>query len=315
MIVIDDIRACDALPAPLDSKPVCITVGSFDGVHRGHQRILEETRALANEMGGCTAVVTMRPHPRRFFSPDHAPNLLTTDAKKIELLADLGMDAVFFLPFDAETASLDREHFVDDILLDKCKARGIVVGHDFSFGKNALGNYGYLKELEDKHDIIVREVPAFLLNGLRVSSTLIRERILLGDLEQAEELLGRPYAIQGEVITGRGVGKKLGYPTANIRPHHSAVPAQGVYAAHAHYNGHRYLAAVNIGIAPTVRQEDLMIEAFLLDFEGDLVGREIELVFHRRLRPEKKFPSYEALTEQIDKDVATVRELLGNASK
>jgi len=299
------------LPAPLSDKPVCITVGSFDGIHRGHQRILEDTRALAAEMDAHAAVVTMRPHPRRFFSPDHAPNLLTTDTKKVELIAGHGMDAVFFLPFDAETAALDREHFVTDILLARCRAKGIVVGHDFSFGKQAKGDFAYLDGIAEEHGFTVRQVPAFVINGLRVSSTLIRERILLGDLEQAEELLGRPYAIQGEVVTGRGVGRKLGYPTANIRPHHSAVPAQGVYAAHAQYNGHRYLAAVNIGIAPTVRQEDLMIEAFLLDFEGDLVGREIELVFHHRLRPEMKFPSYEALIEQIDQDVKTVRKLLG----
>jgi len=308
--VVDDIRACDALPAPLDEKPICITVGSFDGIHRGHQRILEDTRALAAGMDAHAAVVTMRPHPRQYFSPDHAPNLLTTDSKKIELVAGHGMDAIFFLPFDASTAGLDREHFVTDILLARCRAKGIVVGHDFSFGKQAKGDYAYLESITDTHGFVVKQVPAFVLNGLRVSSTLIRERVLLGDLEQAQELLGRPYSIQGEVVTGRGVGRTLGYPTANIRPLHSAVPAQGVYAAHAQYNGHRYLAAVNIGIAPTVRHEDLIIEAFLLDFEGDLVGREIELIFHERLRPEMKFPSYEALIEQIDRDVQTVRELL-----
>lgn len=311
VIVVEDIRACASLPPPLDSGPLCITVGSFDGIHRGHQRILDEVRRMAAALGGHSAVVTMRPHPRQFFAPDRAPNLLMTDAKKVEVLAAHGIDAVFFLPFDAQTAGLDRAHFVSDILVTKCRAQGIVVGHDFSFGKQAQGNFAYLQEVSSKYGFEAREVPAFHVDGQRVSSTLIRERVLLGDMEQAAELLGRPFSIQGEVVTGRGVGRTLGYPTANIRPHHSAVPAQGVYAAEALYHGRGYLAAVNIGIAPTVRQEDLTIEAFLLDFEGDLVGREIELVFHRRLRPEKKFPSYEALVEQIDRDVAAVRELLG----
>lgn len=284
-----------------------LTIGSFDGVHRGHQAILARVLELARASNGLAAVMTMEPHPREVFSPDRAPNLLTSAEKKLTLFESLGMDIAFVLRFTHEIADLNRQSFVEDILLAKCGARSLVVGHDFCFGKNAEGNFVYLQGVAPQYGFTVEQIPPLRIAGERVSSTLVRERLLQGDLDRVAELLGRRYVLAGEIVTGRGMGKKLGFPTANIKPHHSAVPAQGVYVAEVILDGARYAAAVNIGIAPTIRHEDLTVEAFILDFERDIVGASIEVVFHKRLRSEKKFPSYDALVEQIDQDVQQTR--------
>jgi len=287
---------------------VVLTMGSFDGVHRGHQRVLAELLRQARSVGGTAAVLTMRPHPREFFAPDHAPNLLTSDVKKLELLERAGVDVVFFLTFDEATASMAPGEFVEAIIHGKCHAVQMVVGHDCRFGKDGAGDYEFLVEMGRRHGHKVTRVPAFIIDGERVSSTLIRERLLEGDLAQAEAFLGRKYSVVGEVIAGRGIGVELGFATANIVPHHTAVPAQGVYAAEVLMNGRRYPAAVNIGIAPTIRHQDTVVEAHLLDFDEDIRGRVIEIVFHKRLRPEKKFSSHQELSVAIRRDVQAVRE-------
>lgn len=286
---------------------VVLTLGSFDGVHRGHRVILDAVAQAARAANGTAAVLTMRPHPRQFFAPDHAPNLLTSDEKKFALFEAAGLDVTFVLAFNAETANLPPNDFVRTIIHDRCHAREIIVGHDCRFGKGARGDYAILEELASKYDFTTRQIPPLIVEGERVSSTLIRERVLQADLDEVEKLLGRKYSIVGEVITGRGIGRKLGFPTANIRPHHSAIPAQGVYIAEALVDNVRKPAAVNIGIAPTIRHEDITVEAYLLDFNGELPGKEIELIFHRRIRPEKKFASITALTEQIADDVEQTR--------
>lgn len=305
MHIIEDVQSRDR-----HFPRVVLTIGSFDGVHRGHRAVLDAVVATAQAIDGTPAVLTMRPHPRQFFAPDSAPNLLTTDDKKAELIADAGIEALFFLPFDGRIAALDKTAFVEGIVRDRCGAGHLIVGHDFCFGKDASGDYAFLKEVGPRYDLQVQQVPPLLVEGERISSTRIRELILQGELDLAARLLGRRYAITGQIVTGRGMGAKLGYPTANISPHHSAVPAHGVYAAEALIGNGRHAAAVNIGIAPTIRHEDITVEAYLLDFDGDILGNDIELVFHRRLRPERKFPSHEALIAQIHEDVVQVRKLL-----
>ncbi len=286
---------------------VVLTVGSFDGVHLGHRRVLDELVRVAGENRGTAAVLTMRPHPREFFSPGYAPNLLTSDDTKLRLLEEAGVEVAFLLGFAREVANLNPDAFVEEIILRRCRARTVIVGHDFRFGKHAAGNYEFLKQVAPAHGFEVRQVAPLIIEGERVSSTLIRERILQGDLDKAEAFLGRKYSVVGEVIPGRGIGAELGFPTANIEPRHSAVPAQGVYVAEAHTQGRRHRAAVNIGIAPTIRQEDIIIEAFLLDFHEDILGSDIEVVFHKRLRSELKFSSHEELAQQIRQDVDEVR--------
>jgi len=288
-------------------RDVVLTVGSFDGIHRGHRLIIDRVTAIARERGGTPAVLTMKPHPREFFSPENAPNLLTSDAKKAQLLAEAGVKVLFVLPFDRRTADMEPEQFIEVLLRSHCDARTIVVGHDCRFGKGARGDVTMLRALGGKLGYAVEEVPPLILGAERVSSTLVRERILQGDLAGAQVLLGRAYSLTGVVVRGRGIGITLGFPTANVRPHHSAVPAQGVYIAEALVDGVRHPSAVNIGIAPTIRQEDLTIEAHLLDFSGDLVGKDIEIVFLERLRSEKKFRGREELQEQIARDIESAR--------
>ncbi len=302
MQIIEDVREAHAA-----FSNVVLTIGSFDGVHMGHQRVLDRVLRKAQEQNGMAAVLTMRPHPRELFTPNHAPNLLNSSQKKRQLFADAGIDVLFFLEFTPEVAGLDRNTFVEDILVCCCQPKTIVVGHDFCFGKDAAGDYDFLAAIGQSHGFDVVEVPAMMMDGERVSSTVIRERILQGDLEQAERFLGRKYSLMGNVISGRGMGAQLGFPTANVEPHHSAVPAQGVYIAEALIEGRAYPAAVNIGIAPTIRQEDIVIEAHLLDFHENIRNVDIEIVFHKRLRSEKKFNTHDGLIEQIKQDVALIR--------
>lgn len=302
MQIIDDIRrSTPGLPE------VAMTIGSFDGVHLGHQQILKAVAREARGLGGTAAVLTMDPHPREVFSPEHAPNLLTTREKKFELFEAAGIDAVFVLPFDTNIARLEPLEFVETIVAGQCGAKALIVGHDFRFGRQAQGDYEYLLGVAPQFGFTVSQVSPLLIAGERVSSTVIRERILQGDMEQAARYLGRPYSVRGQVVPGRGIGKELGFPTANVQPHHSAVPAHGVYAGEVQIAGGRHKAAVNIGIAPTIRNDDPVIEAFILDFERDVLSERIEVTFYKRLRPELKFPSREDLIEQIHRDVETVR--------
>ncbi len=285
-----------------------LTIGSFDGVHLGHQRILEELIATARYCSGTAALLTLTPHPRQIFAPENAPNILTCDAKKAELLAQAGIDVLYMLPFDAAIAAFSPREFVEEIVVKRCHAKVLIVGHDFCFGKNAEGDYEYLSRIAPDYGFSVRQIAQRVIQGERVSSTLIRECILQGEVERVEHFLGRKYSIRGTVESGRGVGRKLGFPTANLRPHCDAIPANGVYAAEAWLEGVSYPAAINIGVAPTIRHNSTAIEAHLLDFEKqDIVGEVMEVVFHKRIRPEKKFESLEALIEAIDRDVEAIR--------
>lgn len=303
MRIVDDIQSCGET-----FENLVLTVGSFDGVHLGHRMILEQVVARARETGATPAMMTLSPHPRFIFAPHNAPNMLTSLEKKASLAASLGIELFIVLRFNEQVAALDREQFLREILLGRCGMERLIVGHDFAFGKGARGNYDYLREVAPVHGFEVEEVEPLILEGERVSSTLIRELVLEGELDRVERFLGRRYSMIGEVVKGRGMGKQLGYPTANIKPHHSAVPANGIYAAEAVIDGVNHYAAVNVGIAPTLRHEDVTIEAFVLDFSGDLNGKRIEIVFHKRLRPEKKFDSLEALIVAIGEDVEVVRK-------
>lgn len=292
---------------------LALTAGSFDGVHVGHRRILSMVVESAAEMGGVAGVMTFRPHPREFFAPASPPNLLTPDEKKFALMEEAGVEAVFILPFDARVASMDRREFVAGIIHGRCRAVRMVVGHDFRFGRDALGDYHYLKRMGPQFGFDVVQAAPLYIEGERVSSTAIRESIIQGDLDKARVFLGRRYSIIGEVIPGRGVGHELGFPTANIAPYHTAVPAQGVYAAEVRTGNQTVPAAVNIGIAPTVRQELVLVEAHLIGFSGDLRGRQIEVVFHERLRPERRFGSREELASAIGADIAAIKAYFAGA--
>ena len=302
MRLIDDVRNVrESFPG------VVLTIGSFDGVHLGHQAILREVAERARRRNGTACVMTMRPHPREFFSPERPPNLLTSETQKARLLEEYGVHVLFVLPFDAAVAQMPAETFIDEMIVRRCQAVEVVVGHDFRFGKDSRGDYEFLAERLHQHGAAAAQVPPVHVAGERISSTLIRECLLEGDLERAAQLLGRHYTIAGQVVSGRGIGAGLGYPTANIKPDHSAVPAHGVYAALARVARDVRPAAINIGIAPTISHEDLTIEAHILGLSRQITGKFIEIEFFKRLRPERRFPEKEALVAQIAQDVQSVR--------
>ncbi len=287
-----------------------VTVGCFDGVHLGHQQIIHALLEEARAIGGTPAVMVIEPNPRLVFSPEHTPNILTPPACKSRLLEALGVAVLYTLPFDPQTATMTPKAFVETILLERCRAEVVVVGHDFVFGHHAEGDFELLKSMEAHYGFRARQVAPLIVEGQRVSSTLIRERVVQGEIEDIEVYLGRKFSMSGTVASGGGIGRTLGFPTANLELDTGAVPAHGVYAAEAWTGGQRYKAAVNIGIAPTIRGARRVIEAHLLDFSGSLTGRELELVFHRRLRPENKFSSHDDLIRAIAADVEKVRVLL-----
>jgi riboflavin kinase / FMN adenylyltransferase len=296
------------LEETVDYSDMVLTIGSFDGVHRGHQRILSRLTDEARSRKGTAALMTLEPHPRQVFSPENAPNLLTCREKKAELLARAGLDAFLILPFSRETASMTPEAFLKAVIVDRCGAKKLVAGHDFAFGRNGEGDYEFLAAHAPAFGIEVEQVAALHIQGERVSSTLIRERLLQGAVENIDIFLGRFYAMRGTVASGRGIGRQLGFPTANIRPDCGLVPAHGVYAAEVLAGDERHAAAVNIGIAPTIRHDSAIIEAHLLGFDGDLTGAEIEIIFRKHLRTEQKFPSREALMAAIAADIQQVRD-------
>ncbi len=285
-----------------------LTIGCFDGVHLGHQRILDALAAEARDTQGTPAVMTLEPHPRRFFSPENAPNILTDNETKYQLLEAHGVAVLYLLPFDQRTADMTAQQFVDELISARCKTRTLIVGHDFAFGRDARGDYAFLQAAGKQHGFEVRQIPPLIIGGQRVSSTLIRERVIQGEVENLDAYLGRRFSLAGRIIPGRGIGGILGFPTANLDVGPCAVPAHGVYAAQAHVHGASYIAAVNIGIAPTIRNEHPLVEAHLLDFEGTLNADEMEIIFHKHLRPEKKFASRDALSAAIAADVQRIRQ-------
>lgn len=286
---------------------VAVTIGCFDGVHRGHQEIIRALLEEARAIGGIPAVMVIEPNPRLFFAPRHAPNILTDLECKRRLFEGLGVEVFYVLPFDRQTAEMPPKDFVEKILVNQCRAKAVVVGHDFAFGHRAQGNYDYLAEIAPRYGFRVRQVEPLIVEGERVSSTLIRERVVQGEVEDIDLFLGRKFSLRGTVIPGRGIGHTLGFPTANLDIGQCCVPAHGVYAAEVVADGKRYKAAVNIGIAPTIRGAVHLVEAHLLDFTGDVTGQVIEITFLKHLRPEKKFASRDELIAAIARDVEAVR--------
>ncbi len=285
-----------------------ITDGGFDGIHVGHKTIISETVMQAKENGLKSVLVTFRRPPRLFFHPEC--NLLTTLDEKIELLSGLGLDFILLLDF-LEVKGLEAEDFVQDIILDGLNGRRMVIGFNHHFGHGGRGNSELLVKNIDRWRIFLTVVPPVFVDGFPVSSSLIRQLIASGRVEDAMFCLGHPYFITGEVIRGRGVGREIGYPTANIAvPEGKLLPANGVYAAYCELKGETYPAAVFIGYRKTLGDGEHSVEAHLIDFDGSLYGEKIRLKFIRRIRDERKFDSLKALREQISKDIAEIKAVL-----
>src|SRR5262249_13164202 len=250
---------------------------------------------------------TFEPHPMEVLHPERVPLPITTLDERLDLMAGIGIDATVILPFTREMAAVEPEVFVKDVLVDRLRAREVVVGDSHRFGRGARGDPGLLVALGKQLGFGVDVVPPLTLDGRPVSSTEVRVALQAGDVERAARLLGRPYDVCGEVVRGAGRGRTLGFPTANLRTDRPLLVPTGVYACHATVEGMVYPTVVNIGVRPTFPGQAFAVEAYLLDFSGDLYGNVLCLGFERRLRGERRFPSVDALKAQIAEDVALAR--------
>ncbi|MFI6790250.1 bifunctional riboflavin kinase/FAD synthetase [Nonomuraea sp. NPDC050383] len=299
------------------SERSVVAVGVFDGVHRGHRRVIERAVAAARELGARCVAVTFEPHPDDVVVPGSWTPRLTTPRRRAELLTALGVDELCVLEFTLELSRTSADDFAETVLSDRLRAATVVVGEDFTFGHRAAGDVETLRALGDKHDFTVETVP--LLDG--VSSAGVRERLVAGDVEGAAAALGRPHRVEGVVVRGYQRGRQLGFPTANVEtPPHTAIPADGVYAGWMEcvpvanlpvvYAGERWPAAISIGTNPTFEGVPRTVEAYALDRDDlELYGVHVAVEFAARLRGNTRFDSIEALVEQINADVAAARRL------
>jgi len=306
-----DVRhGLDALP--LDDRPSVATVGFFDGVHLGHQAVFDRVRAEARSRDLRSVAVTFDRHPREVLTPGREPRLMTTVERRAELIAARGIDVLVVLPFDRDFSMVPADVFVADILVGGVHAVHAAMGANFTFGFKALGTMENLSRLGRPFGLTSEAVPLVEIDGRTVSSTSIREALAAGDLAWPQEALGRRFVLDGEVVTGHGRGKGLGYPTANLRTWpRLLLPGQGIYVGIAEHRGHRYRTAFDVGTNPTFGVEPLHVEAFLLDYEGqDLPGEPLSIEFWARVRDEEKYDDIEALVAAIARDVALARDLV-----
>lgn len=288
-----------------------ITLGSFDGLHLGHQNLLKETKDLAKKLGVRPLVVTFDPHPRQVLQPESSFKLLTTLEEKLNLISELGFEEVAIIPFTKNLAEWDPELFVQKYIVDNLRAKGVVVGFNFRFGKQRKGDVELLTNLGKKYNFTVKVVEAVFIDGLKISSSLIRGLLEKGSIELANKLLGRPYFLIGKVIKGKGRGKILGYPTANLSISDAKlIPLCGVYAVWITLRGEKFKGAMNIGKNPTFDEKNLSIEVYIFDFNSEIYGERIKVELINYVRGEKKFPSPEALKLQIEKDCQKIRQVL-----
>ena len=293
--------------------PVFLAIGVFDGVHLGHRAVIERALADARDAGGSPVVVTFDPHPVRVLRPEKAPRLLTSTPHKLRLIRALGVQDLLVIPFDSAFAATPPEEFIRQLATAAEPLREICVGHQWSFGKGRAGNLEMLARLGADLGFEEVGVPAVEVDGRIVSSTLIRQAVERGDLADAARLLGRDYTILGTVVEGRRLGRTIGFPTANLSAHNEQFPPNGVYAVEVLRNGDATRRGVaNIGVRPTIAEAggERGLEVHLFDFDGALYGDDLEIVFRHFLRPERKFPSIEALREQIARDVGAARAVL-----
>lgn len=292
----------------MDTEKCIFALGFFDGVHLGHQELLKECCRLAQQLHCRTAAITFDAHPQSLFVAE-PPVLLSTEADRRRLLRHYGMAEVHTLPVTRKTMSLPWDQFLER-LLEK-GAAGFVCGDDFRFGHRGQGDAAKLQGYCQERGLPCIVVPEQTFRGKRISSTLIRSRIEAGDMESATRLLGHPHVLTGTVVHGQQLGRKLGFPTANLLiPEMVAVPRFGVYACRAVIGDKTYPAVTNVGIRPTVSGTGITVEPWILDFEGDLYGREIRLEFYRFLRPEMKFPDLNSLRQEILRNADETRAYL-----
>lgn len=288
-----------------------VTIGFFDGVHLGHRSVLDRTVERARALGLPAVAVTFDRHPREVLTPGKEPRLLTTVDSKARRIEESGIDRLLVLPFTSELAAWSPQRFVETVLVGALGARHVAVGANFTYGYRAQGTVETLIEVGPANGFVAERVELLDLDGRRVSSSSIRDALSEGDLAWPLRALGRRYAVDGEVVHGAGRGHGMGYPTANLETSaRLLLPANGIYAGRAHAAGIDAVAAVSVGTNPTFGSEPLHVEAFLLDFDGDLRGAHLEIEFWERLRDEARFDTTEALIEAMDRDVERTRAIV-----
>ncbi|AMM52042.1 riboflavin biosynthesis protein RibF [Rufibacter sp. DG15C] len=309
MIVIRELKDFPELPQAV------VTSGTFDGVHVGHQKILSRLTETARQHNGQSVVLTYWPHPRTVLNPnDTSLRLLSTIEERIEALENYGVDYLLILPFTKEFAQLSSEEYIQQILLNTLHTKKLVIGYDHHFGRNREGNFDYLQQNAARYGFVVEEIPRQDIEEVGVSSSKIRTALEKGEVETAHKYLGRPYTITGTVVKGKQLGRTIGYPTANLEVKDALklIPAQGVYAVLVNTPQGQYKGMLNIGVNPTVDDSGKQtIEVHIFDFNGDLYGQDITLLFIGYIRPELKFDGLEALTQQLHQDQESALHLLG----
>lgn len=298
-----------------DGADCVTTVGIFDGVHKGHQKILSRVVNVARERNLLSTVFTLWPHPRQVFNPDDTQlRFVTTIDEKIELLQNLGVEQLVIQPFNQEFAQLTACQFIKDYLVDQLHTRQLIVGFNHKFGKDQEGNYENLKQCARSYDFEIEKLDAYTENATKVSSTRIREAIWQGKIQQANQLLGYTFFISGHVVGGSRIGRTIGFPTANIQKTelHKLVPSDGVYAVYVSVNGDTYKGMLNIGIRPTVDGLNTRksIEVHILDYSGDLYNKSVRVYFVKKIRDEHKFDGVDALKQQLERDKKEIQKVL-----
>ena len=303
-------RLIRGLKSNIDSQDgVIATIGNFDGVHLGHQDIFSKLIHKSTELNRSSMVIAFEPTAKEFFLGKNAPPRLTNFREKYCLLKDIGIDQFVCFPFNTSLANMQAEKFVEDILIDHLRVKDLIIGDNFKFGKDRKGDYQLLKNMSAQFDFKVANTDSFLVNKTRVSSSLIREHLAEGGLDAAKELLGRNYSMRGRVIHGDKKGRTIGFPTANIPIKRKISPVNGVFAVKIIIeNKTEKFAVANIGHRPTVNGTRTQIEANIFDFSENIYGKHLEICFHKKIRDEKKFESFDALKEQIHKDTVSAKD-------
>ncbi|MEO8070365.1 MAG: bifunctional riboflavin kinase/FAD synthetase [Acidobacteriota bacterium] len=298
---------------PKWSYPV-VALGNFDGLHRGHQRLVDEVRRQARERLGTSVAMIFDPHPPQVLRPDKAPPMLMTLEQKLEAFARAGLDAVAVVRFTPELSRWEPELFVETVLIDWLRAAEVWVGDNFLFGRDRSGTFTLLRALGEDRGFRVEKIEPVLYKDFVVSSTRVRHLVAEGRVDEAGSLLGHHYFIDGEVVHGDGRGRELGYPTANLETENALLPAYGIYATIARINDVSHPAVTSIGVRPTIGDGRLTVETHILDGAQELYGQRLRLIFVKRLRPELKFPDLPSLVEQIARDCADTRALFAKMS-
>ncbi|MEG2278053.1 MAG: bifunctional riboflavin kinase/FAD synthetase [Odoribacter sp.] len=287
----------------LNIKNPVVTIGSFDGVHKGHKQVIESLKRVARHLGGESVIISFEPHPREVLYPQEKRlGILTTLEEKIGILEACGVDHLFILNFTWELADLDYADFVKNILIDQVGLKGLVVGYDHRFGKNREGSFEKLRELAEKHHFYLEQEEVYEENQINISSTKIRTALELGDISLVNEYLGYSYMLSGTVVNGDKIGRMMGFPTANIQvsDDRKLLPAVGVYAVKVNVEGKEYRGMLNIGIRPTVSTAGVIrIEVHIFDFNQNIYGQEIQIALLARIRGERKFNDTEELKKQL----------------